>query len=151
MTRLVIIAWFFGTLFTAHAADSDAAKLNWVDMSEQQYDLEQYRGKPVLLHFWAAWCGPCRSELPSLLDWDQQHPELQVVYLSLDRRIGQAAYFLKESNLNITPLLADQDGARGLGVRGLPSSLLLDAEGLVQQRISGERVWNNGSMDYLLP
>ncbi|MDQ6954202.1 MAG: TlpA disulfide reductase family protein [Mariprofundaceae bacterium] len=152
MRFFVILVCFFSFLFTPHAAfaDSGEGKLRWVDANEQEYELQQYRGKPVLLHFWAAWCGPCRNELPSLLDWDRQHPEIQVIYLSLDRRIGQAAYFLKESHLDIIPLLVDQDDARAFGIRGLPSSLLVNAEGVIQQRISGERTWSNGSMDYLL-
>ena len=150
MKKVIAGIWVLGLLLTSTAHAEDIANISWIDGNEQQHDLQQYRGKPVLLHFWAAWCGPCRTELPHLVAWDQRHTDIQVIYLSLDQRIGQTKYFIDQSKVNIPPLLANQNEARSLGIRGLPSSLLLDIHGHIIQRMVGEQDWQSATMDNLL-
>jgi len=118
-----------------------ASFVRWEDTSEKLHRLSEMQGKPVLLHYWAAWCGPCRQVLPQLVSWSAAHPEYQVLMLSLDQRIGQADYFLQQMNMQISPLLANQSDARQLGVRGLPMTFLVDPYGQILSRFIGEMEW----------
>lgn len=145
---LLWIALSWGNVALAQDANA-TPQLHWEDVSGNTHSLTEKAGKPLLLHFWAAWCGPCREELPTLVEWDKHNAEFQVVYLSLDARISQAAYFLNDKQLDVPALLADDSDARNLGVRGLPVTLLLDQHGSVKKRFFGETDWSRVSTESL--
>jgi len=112
------------------------------------YRLSNFRGKVVLLNVWAAWCAPCRKEMPALdrLQQTLGGPDFQVLALSLDN-----------GGPTVVRQFYDQIGIRALGIYvdpateatgklralGVPTTLLLDREGRERWRKTGPAEWNS--------
>lgn len=101
--------------------------------------LERFRGKAVVLNYWATWCEPCRIEMPHL---ERAHTDLgrDVAVIGINLKEGDALIrpYLAEQRITY-PVLVDQDGAywSRLKLTGLPSTYVLDAEGIVCRRFVG--------------
>ncbi len=101
--------------------------------------LEELRGRPVLLNFWASWCGPCRLEMPDIQaraeKWGDQ---LVVLGVNYDEPRADAQSFVDEMGVTFPILL---DGGKRVSrqylVQGLPTTVILDADGIVRIRHVG--------------
>ena len=116
--------------------------------------LSDFRGRLVLLNFWATWCPPCLAEMPSMETAYQALADrgLVVVALASDEQ-GRTVVepFVRKLNLSF-PILLDSDSAvsRLYGARDLPSSFLLNRSGQVVAAARGEREWDSeASLSYL--
>lgn len=102
--------------------------------------LDRLTGRPTLVNLWATWCSPCRDEMPLLQDAQARHGE-QVRFLGVDVQDDPEAarWFLDEQDIGY-PHAVDADGEllRQLGIRGLPVTLALDADGRVVDRVTGQ-------------
>lgn len=102
--------------------------------------LSDYRGAPVLLHFWASWCPVCRQELPTVETFYQQHRALGVHVLGINLREeqSQVIQFGADNQLSF-PLLLDSNAAisQRFQVVGIPTSVLVDANGVIHKRQVG--------------
>ena len=109
--------------------------------------LSGYRGKIVLLNFWATWCGPCRDEMPSMEQLSRNFGGQGLTVVAINQRENAAlvARFMKTHNLNFSTLL-DADGrvAASYRVYGIPVSYVIDSDG----RAIGMK---SGSMDWASP
>ena len=97
--------------------------------------LDQFRGKYVLVNFWASWCGPCRDETPELQALYNQYKAKNFVILGINQQESPSAAASFASQFGLTyPILLDRDGevsqAYRVG-RGLPESFLLNPQGVV--------------------
>ncbi len=102
--------------------------------------LSDYRGKLVLLDFWATWCTPCRAEIPRFIDWQQKYGAqgLVVLGVSMDDSSKDAADYAREMKITYpvvmgTPQVADSYG----GVLGLPVNLLISRDGRIVNKYVG--------------
>lgn len=120
-----------------------AIEYAWKDRAGNQHTLADLKGKPVLLHFWASWCPPCKKEMPELIEWSQQHPEITFIPVSLDGKFDKAVRYIQDKNLKMSALHGDQSMSIKLGVYGLPASLLIDAEGNILRKETGAKPWSN--------
>ena len=121
-------------------------------------NLSDFRGKPVVLNFWASWCGPCRIELP---DFDAASQELagEVQFLMVNRPGGretkeQAEALIRQEGYSFPVYYdLDQDAAITYGVNSLPITLFLDAEGrgIAQARGTINRETLQRGIDMILP
>jgi cytochrome c biogenesis protein CcmG/thiol:disulfide interchange protein DsbE len=75
------------------AAQKEAPDFARLDLNNRQVQLKQFRGKTVLLNFWATWCAPCLAEIPSFINWQKQWgpKNFQIVGVSLDDSKQEAA------------------------------------------------------------
>jgi thiol-disulfide isomerase/thioredoxin len=117
------------------------------DENGAKVDLSAFRGKVVLLNFWATWCQPCRNEMPSF-DRLQSHlgsRGLAVVPVSIDLK-GMPAVddFYRELNIEHLPKYVDdtRESAKALGLMGIPGTLALDRQGREVFRFEGPLDWN---------
>jgi len=123
----------------AFAADD----FNWMDEKGKAYSLTELQGKPLILHLWASWCPPCRSEMKDFSLWIERNPAVNVIMVSLDSRSQDAASFLKAQNINRPVLLSDAAEARKLGARALPTTIVVAADGSISQLYRGPRKWSD--------
>jgi cytochrome c biogenesis protein CcmG, thiol:disulfide interchange protein DsbE len=118
-----------------------APEFSRADVNGNPVHLAAYRGKLVLLNFWASWCGPCREEMPRFSAWQQAYGAkgLQVIGISMDDDIAPVKTFLAQHAVRYPILLGDAKlGETFGGVLGLPLSFLIDANGRIVARYQGE-------------
>ena len=102
--------------------------------------LSSYRGKVVLLNFWATWCEPCLTEMPTFVEWQKQYGSgnFQVIGISMDDATPEVIATVSRLQLNYPVLMGDEYlGAAYGGVLGLPVTFLIDRDGKIQVRYQG--------------
>ena len=127
------------------ACDADAKPAN-MDFTIKHLDgkdvkLSDYKGKVVLLNFWATWCGPCKAEIPGFVELQEQYKnDLVVVGYSVDDNAEKAGAFAKEYKINYPVLLGlgreDVQDAYG-PIWGIPASFLISKDGKVCKKHMG--------------
>ncbi len=122
--------------------NESAPPLALVDTKNVEHSLEQYRGKVVVVNFWATWCPPCVEELPSLESaWQRYRQQGLVVLAVSDEETDVVTSFLERLPTDITfPLLIDRDMKSGnrWKIRGLPTTVIIDRSGDVYWRAEGQ-------------
>jgi len=133
---MIVLIFMCLAPFLAHSVE-----YRWQNEAGKEMNISSHQGKAVALHFWASWCPPCRKEMPALVAWKKQHPDTTVIIVSLDSdRSGAESFFTKQS-IN-TPLnMGNMRDASRLGVRGLPSTFIIGADGEVKKRHVGDINW----------
>jgi peroxiredoxin len=105
-----------------------------------QLHLSSYRGKVVLLDFWATWCVPCREEIPHFVELQQKYGGLglQIIGVSMDDSTDPVHTFYQQFHMNYPVVIGTADvGASYGGVLGLPISFLIDREGRIYAKHMG--------------
>ncbi len=95
-------------------------------------NLEDYRGKPLLLHFWAEWCPFCKLEEGTITDLTQDYQVLTVAYQSGDK--AEVIKHMQKQGIQNWPTIVDADSrlADSYGVKGVPTSLIIDGKGNIR-------------------
>ena len=145
-TRLAALALAFSaTLASAQDMPSSAplfaATLN--DLDDKPVALERYKGKPLIVNFWARWCGPCRAEIPELIKFRNAHKgKVEVLGIGIEDKAEPAKEFAKAYDMDYPVFVAKDKGIplmKELGntKAGLPYTLFIDRNGQVVQRKMG--------------
>jgi thiol-disulfide isomerase/thioredoxin len=135
-----------------------APSLELRDLDNRVHRLADYRGKVVLINFWATWCGPCRDEMPSIQELKRKlagRPFI-VLAVNLDEPETRIRQFLKEVKIDFTILLdPERRVARTWEARILPASFVIGADGRIRYSLIGEIDWGHdlvvGRIAELLP
>ena len=102
--------------------------------------LSSYRGKVVLLDFWATWCVPCREEIPHFIELQKKYADrgLQIIGVSMDDSVDPVRPFYQEFHMNYPVVVGSAKlGESYGGVLGLPIAFVLDREGRIQAKHIG--------------
>ena len=144
MRGWVLIGFVLLVSGLARGADAPKADLTLKDVSGQKVRLRDLRGKVVVLNFWATWCGPCKAEMPMLVDMEKQYAGRNVVFVgaSLDdaKSKGKIPAFLSEHQIGFPvwySATADDMDQLKMG-EVVPATAFVDAEGHVVARIMGQ-------------
>ena len=152
------LRWLLLPVFALFALAVEAAefvKINGVtppplalkDRSGKVHSLDAYKGKVVLVNFWATWCPPCREEMPSMQRLKEKMAGRPFVMLGVNsgEQPADLDAFLKRIKVDFT-LLLDPDSAatKRWKVYGLPASFLIDKQGRVRDALAGPTEWDEG-------
>jgi thiol-disulfide isomerase/thioredoxin len=111
------------------------------DMNGVEVKLASFKGKVILLNFWATWCGPCRAEIPSLVELQKQYADnLVVLGFSVDDPVDKLKPYAEEFKINYPILvgLGREDVQDAFGpLWGIPVSVIIAPDGTIQKKHSG--------------
>jgi peroxiredoxin len=121
--------------------DKPAPQLELKDIEGRTLRLSDYRGKVVLLNFWATWCAPCRAEMPDLVKWQRKYKSrgLQVIGVTYPpQELAEARKFIKSVKVNYPVALGDEQ-TKALFDKSeiLPVTVVIDREGVVRAVVQG--------------
>jgi len=111
------------------------------DIEGRAVRLSDYKGKVVLLNFWATWCAPCRAEMPDLVKWQREYRKhgLQVIGVTYPpEELAEVRKFTKSIKINY-PIVLGEKRTKAIFDEGetLPITVVIDKKGLVHQVIQG--------------
>lgn len=105
--------------------------------------LSNYKGKKVILNFWATWCPPCKAEMPNIEEFYKENKDKNVIVLAVnlttvEKNKDNIQQFIKDQGLTF-PVLLDEKGNEGNLYQAftIPTSYIIDTKGIVQQKIVG--------------
>ena len=107
------------------------------DLDGNTVRLSDYRGRTVVLNFWATWCPPCRVELPSLVAFAEDNPEIQVLGLSVQSPEAALAKMVEEKGISYPVLIVDGPTAESYRVGALPTTVVVGPDGEVRKAHAG--------------
>jgi thiol-disulfide isomerase/thioredoxin len=148
MMCVLFVSTLMGAQETTNAqqplsAQQAAPSLKLHDLKGAPHSLEDYRGKPVLLNFWATWCVPCAAEMPLLNEMQKQY-QGKVLFIAAsiddeDMKSQIEAFIKKHQGEALTVMMgATLDSLDDFGVnQGMPGTVFIDAEGKIVDRITG--------------
>ena len=122
------------------------------DLDGKPHKLSDYRGKVVLVNFWATWCPPCRREMPSMERLSQRLKNQPFVILAINQQEDPEQVFVFTGQLDPSPtfpILFDRNSkiANAWGVLGLPASFIVDQQGRVVYRAMGGREFDHPEIE----
>ena len=135
LTLLIAACWLSFTAGPALAGKSGKAP-DFVlsDSAGNMVSLGEYRGRPLVLHFWATWCPYCKKIQPGLERLEESHQDSKLVVLAISFREDDGADpqgVLEKRGHSFKTLLEGDDVARMYGVRGTPTTFFIDRKGKV--------------------
>jgi peroxiredoxin len=123
--------------------------LNLKDVDGGAHDLARYKGRVVLVNFWATWCEPCRQEMPSIQKLRERFrgKPFDVLAINVDEPDARVRRFLEETRLDL-PVLMDVNKTvtRGWGVRVMPTTFIVGPDGRIRYRLLGDIDWNTDAV-----
>ena len=139
------VASVFATSAFALGSGSQVENFTLKDLSGKNVSLNQFKGKVVVLNFWASWCPPCRNEMPEFNEMSKEFKKSgDAVLLAVNMRDGRretkskVENFIKETGYTMTVLLdSDQELAEYFGIRYIPSTFVINKDGKLTGQIQG--------------
>ena len=123
------------------------------DLAGQPVNLSDFKGKVVLVNFWATWCAPCVEEMPSMQRLQQKVAlsGFEVLAVNFQENPTRINDFLKKRPLKLT-ILRDPDGSvrTAWNVRGFPTSFVLDADHRIRYSVTGDVDWSSPKVEKLI-
>jgi len=141
MCALVVCAAGLCAQGTADLVQKTAPSFVRTDLAGKKLALEEYRGKVVLLNFWATWCAGCQVELPKFSAWQKKYnlQGFRVLAVSMDDTVAPVRETVRRLQLDFPVVMGDaQLGDEYGGLLGLPVTYLIDREGKILAKFNGD-------------
>jgi len=122
--------------------------VTFMDINQKNVNLDDFKGKLIILNFWATWCAPCKKEMPSLdnLQLNTKLNNLKIFPINIGQEdISKSEFFFKELNIKNLDIYIDAPItlAKKFSLRGVPTTILFNKEGKEFARIMGSIDFNN--------
>ena len=143
---IIVMAYTHAEPLHEVADRPQASDFSLPDMDGEMHRLTGYRGKVVIVNFWATWCPPCRFELPSMEKAYAILKEKDIVMLAINVGEDSDTIFSFTADYPVTfPLLLDKSGGviDKYPVIGLPTSFIINPQGQIVYRVIGTREWTD--------
>ncbi len=139
-----IMRWTLGLLilFAAFAVAKDAPDFTFKSLEGGEVSLSDYKGKVVMVNFWATWCGPCIKEMPDLEKLQQAYKDegLQILGLTVSSKEKDIPGKVKSTGVTYPILLnAEPAVAKFGGFNSIPQTFIINREGKIVKQITGTR------------
>lgn len=126
-----------------------APAFSLIDLDNKIHTLEDYKGKPLIVNFWASWCRPCRDELPALnRAWSKVKDQgVQMLAINIGEDPTAVFRFVQQYPIDFRVLLdTESDELANWQMKGLPTTYILNDRGEVVYQAIGEREWDNDEL-----
>jgi peroxiredoxin len=143
LTVIISILLILGAVATSCPAEEAAPEVGkpapdfqLSTLDGQSIALSGLKGTPVLVNFWATWCGPCTYEMPHLQQFYDERQGDEVVLLAINIQEGSSkvAQFMQSQGFSFTVLLDSQAAvAQRYNVQGIPTTFFIDSDGVIQE------------------
>ena len=140
ISALIVFAGCVGGSTSDLSIGSKAPDFELYDLEGTIHKLSDFKGTPVLLNFWATWCGPCRSEIPHLEGVYEEWKDKDLTFFAVNVGEGSSdvTSFMDYYGFNMPVLLDNaKTVSRKYGVSGIPTTYFIDEDGIIQNRIVG--------------
>jgi thiol-disulfide isomerase/thioredoxin len=137
-----ILFVIFGLLMigTTSVEAQEAPNFTLTDLNGQEVSLSDFKGKVIIVDFWATWCGPCKMEIPSFIQLQEDYKDDVVILgISLDQGGPKTVVpFAKKMNINYPIVYGDGSVVQAYGgVRGIPTTFVIDRDFNIQRKYVG--------------
>jgi thiol-disulfide isomerase/thioredoxin len=145
---LALLAFAAGCDRGAHPAQTGHRAPDFtVSDGSSTIHLASYRGRVVLLNFWATWCGPCVEEMPSLLELHHEMPSLVILAISIDQDPEAYSRFIALHRVDLITVRDPAQKAAGLYHTDMwPETYLIDRKGIIRGKYIGPQDWTSPEM-----
>ena len=153
--KQIIIFYCFTLLIGCNSSTSQNSNPNnlditqtksiYLDLENNEVNLSSFKGKKILINYWATWCGPCIQEMPSLLRAQEQLKSEYVFLLVSEESPQIISRFKSRKSFNLNYIRSSVTLA-SLGIYSLPITIIYDEEGKEIKTIVGSVVWDSNRM-----
>ena len=121
-------------------------KTSFVDLYENNLDLSVYKGKRIVINYWATWCGPCIKEIPSIKRAEEILEDYGYIFLLVsDETVSKISKFKNDWNFDFN-FLKSIESYETLGIYSMPTSYIFDENGKIIETIVGAIEWDSEEM-----
>ena len=121
-------------------------KSSFIDLNENNLDLSVYKGKKIVINYWATWCGPCIKEMPSIKRAEEILEDYDYTFLLVsDETISKISKFKNDRNFEFNFLKSIKSN-ESLGIYSMPTSYIFDENGKKIETIVGAIEWDSEEM-----
>lgn len=142
---MVVAAFFVGFLInglngkaTSTDPGDQAIDFTLKDVAGQEYSLADFKGKVVVLNYFATWCEPCLEEAPELEAFGLEYEQAEILILAKGETTNRIKKYIDETGSKLTYLLdTKEETAKDYNVVGQPETIIIDEDGKIRERFSG--------------
>lgn len=124
-------------------SENRAPAFSLINLEGEEVSLDDYKGKKILLNFWATWCPPCKAEMPDMEELYKEYKEKDFVVLAVNMTYSEESQenvvaFVDDNQLTF-PVLMDKRGEVGslYNVNAFPTSYFIDSDGVIRNKVIG--------------